>query len=72
MASVIDTSDEWIRTAASAKRVSHVPVSDRPAWQAIARWTEFGEIDLVIVAVPRHRHTEHRRVCENWAPRGSF
>ena len=56
MASVIDTSDEWIlsRSGISERRVSHVPVSDLASVAGLraiaAAGLEPGEIDLVIVA----------------------
>ncbi len=55
-ATVIDTSDEWIRTRSgiSERRVSHVPNSDLAAVAAkramAAAGAEPGEIDLLIVA----------------------
>jgi len=55
-ASVIDTSDEWIRTRSgiAERRVSHVPNSDLAAVAAkramAAAGAEPGEIDLLIVA----------------------
>jgi 3-oxoacyl-[acyl-carrier-protein] synthase-3 len=56
MASVIDTSDEWIqsRSGISERRVSHVPVSDLACVAGLraiaAAGLEPGDIDLVIVA----------------------
>ncbi len=56
MASVIDTSDEWIRSRSgiSERRVSHVPVSDLASVAGLraiaAAGLEPDEIDLVIVA----------------------
>jgi 3-oxoacyl-[acyl-carrier-protein] synthase-3 len=56
MASVIDTSDEWIssRSGISERRVSHVPVSDLASVAGLraiaAAGLEPGEVELIIVA----------------------
>jgi 3-oxoacyl-[acyl-carrier-protein] synthase III len=56
MASVIDTSDEWIRSRSgiSERRVSHVPVSDLASVAGLraiaAAGLEPGEVELIIVA----------------------
>ena len=56
MATVLDTSDEWIKTRSgiSERRVSHVPGSDLAAvagFRALAAaGIEAGDVDLLIVA----------------------